>query len=298
MWNRNSMQLYDSKHNMWIWNWILYSETKDSSYFHKKGKKLTKKQEKQAEINYIEIMKTMKHVSSKLYENYVIWMLLLTQHRANMANKRIDKIIGDNKDYVVKELEAIFKDYISEIDRGYKNFIFTEHYFNPDYKEEIAKMMVELGNPKGSELVAELIDEFKDIKFYTWDEYAFFLLQYEINFLFINPEFKKRFILEREIKIDSIKLMDDYLLDVYSKFGYYDQYQFVRKAMFDINTMNCEPKERRSQLDEIASISKIIGIQINPRKTTISEYESYQEMAQQIAERSKEDPKPQANGIN
>jgi len=277
----------------------MYNETRDGIYLYRNYENIDRLKDKhkaKAENKYMEILKTLKHINSALFENYVKWLVLLTEHRANLLNQKIERIIDKANDYTVTELEKTFRLYLEEIDKTYSNFEFTEYYFNPDYVNEYAKMCAEIKEKDVKGMInhdqlketGKLLNEFKNIKFYTWDEYAFFLSKFEISFAFIHPEFKKRFILERKIKLDSIVKMDTYLLDIYSENQYYDQYQFVRKALFDINNLKSEAKANRSQFDQVAALSKVIGFPIDTKKTSLAEYESYEEIGRDVIEHQKE----------
>jgi hypothetical protein len=279
------MQYFKTKYEIPLFNWIMIQENGlDLSYLLKKPIKLTDIKRKRLNKQYMKILSSLKNVNSELMKNYVNWLVLLTEHRANNLQKKAQRLIKEDYDFTVKELERAFRDYLESVQKNYHQFEITEYYFRSDYK----KAFEELFTDKVPSGTVELLKPFEKIRFYTWDEYAIFLNQFDINFMFQHPGFKKAFIQSRTVKMDSLVKLDEYLLDIYSNAGWYDDYQFVRAAIFDINKLKCEPKEHHSQFEEVAAISEIMGFQINPKETMLAEYESLQERAKQKAERSQE----------
>jgi len=107
----------------------------------------------------------------------------------------------------------------------------------------------------------------------------------ELLALTLNPIFFDLFIKKEDIKISNISKFDDFLLDIYQTNGIYDKYQAVRLELFDINKMSAERKTEISVFEELEILSQIRGINIDPKKTTLAEYEQIQILGRDKSEK-------------
>ena len=281
------MRYYSNKYEMPVWNWFMYQiEGFDLRYFLKKPKlnrKLTKKQTKKLNGIYMKILYSLENIDSKVLENYILWKSLLTQLKVNIlrcTDKKMD------------EMETVFRKYLDSVQDNYTDFDVIEFSFNPDYENLFKNRYKEHLPERTYNLVQGNLIKLKDIRFYTWDEYFIFINQYpEMLVLTTNEHFKDEFILENKIKINNIIELDTYLSDIYAENGIYNDYQFVRAKLFDINKLNSKSKTENNPFKDYAKLCTYLNISYND-KIPLSAYESYLEQAHNKAETEK----PKADG--
>lgn len=281
------MRSYKTKYDIPLFNWIMLTEKGfDLSYLKKNGKV---KQREKVKLNdiYINILDSLDGANFKTLELYNDWQELLTKYRAELLRKKGNAAFNIEYDINIQGIERVFREYLEVLEKDYTGFEFTQYYFNPDYKnlfKEFAK-----DAPKESyDLVLKELFKFKNAQFYDWNQYYMLCNQFpEIMVLTLSEAFKKVFILERKIKVGSLVKLDIALEDIFSSNKMYDNYQFVRGRLFDLNNLNSEKKEDVSGFTEVSRISQILERTINTKSITLAEYESEKETAIKIVEQRK-----------
>jgi len=266
----------------------------DLSYLFKKHRPVKKKEYKKLYEIYMNILYTLDDINIKLLANYTDWQALLTQHRAEYLRFKANQIIEKDYNIVVDELEKVFRVYLTEIQKYYNKFEVKEYYFNEDYKQ----LYTDLFKDTAASQYLKDLKPFEKIKFYVWDEYYLFIQKYPKLLVLTNHEnFKQIFIKERTIKIDDLVKLDIYLSDIYSSAGLYNDYQFQRSKLFDINILQSERKHEHNVFDEVASLSQILKRNID-LSDPLAKYESDKKAAKVIikAQQDKQRNKPRASG--
>lgn len=289
------MIVYRDKYTIPTWNWLMIQEKGfDLSYLFKKQRPVKKREYKKLYEIYMNILYTLDDINISLLAKYTDWQALLTQHRAEYIRFKANQIIKKDYDYVVSELEKVFREYLNELQKYYNQFEVKEYYFNKDYK----KLYTDLFKETAAFKYLKDLKPFKDIKFYVWDEYFLFIQKHPKLLALTNHEnFKQIFIKERTIKIDDLVKLDTYLSDIYSGAGLYNDYQFQRSKLFDINILQSERKHEHSAFDEVSAISQILKRNID-LKEPLAKYESDKKAAKVIvkAQQDKKLNKPRASG--
>jgi hypothetical protein len=253
----------------------------DLSYLLKKPAKLTKKRTKILYETFKNITNSLDFINHDLQMNYIVWKAYLEEFRAL-------KLL--NTDTNVPEMEQAFRNYLITIQGSFNEFEITEYYFNPEYEkifeQEVSKHLNEFY--KG--YYKERLKDFRNIKFYTWNEFYLFASKYPDLFpLFHSELFGKEFIKKRIIKVDSLVKVDSYLSDIYVKGKIYDRLHDDREKIFDIRVLQGNIKKERNPFVEFANVCKQLNIAYNDQ-IPLSVYEGYISEAN----RKKEEPKPKA----
>jgi hypothetical protein len=287
------MQIFKDKFELPLWNWLMIIENSMDFKYLLKKRPIFKPNQKKLREKYMEIMGTLKNINSDVLEKYVHWMTLFTMHRALKNKQKLNKLIDKNLDVVVNDLEKVFRAYLETLEEIYKDFEYTEYYFNPEWRDEYIKLF----GLESYRKYSKELQNFEPIKFYVWDEYAFFIKRFPMILpLTMHDNFKGIFIQQRKVKLPSLIELDNYLNDIYSAHGLYDEYQMVRLAMFDVNRLNAESKSQADPFLEVSMVGEILGFQIDTKKTTLAEYEKMQLRTTQKAKRMQDEPKPMADG--
>lgn len=283
------MRSYKSKYDIPLFNWIMISENGfNLSYLKKNGKEVKKKEFKKLNEIYMTILDSLNDAKFETLEKYVDWQALITKYRAELLIKNGKNIIKEDYEVIVKDLEKVFRAYLEVLERDYKDFEFTEYYFNPDYKKLFIEYTKDNINKEAQEWILKDLHNFKDARFYDWNQYTLLCQMYPTSLILtLNPAFKKAFILERKIKIQSLINLDIMLNDIFSKNNMYDDYQFIRAKLFDLNRINSEKKKDVSGFEEVSGISQIIGVNIDSKRTTLVEFEAHKVTAKRVVENSK-----------
>ena len=283
------MRSYKTKYDIPLFNWIMISENGfDLSYLKRNGKFKPKEQQKLYKI-YLDILDSLKDAKFETLEKYIKWQTLLTKFRAELLIKKGKAIFDKEYKFNVKNLENVFREYLEVLEKDYTDFEFTEYYFNPEYKKLFNEYTKDNLNEEARKTILKDLYKFKDARFYDWNQYYFLCDMYpEIKVLTLTPAFKQVFILERQIKINTLVNLDILLVDIFSANNMYDNYQFIRSKLFDLNNINSEKKQDVSGFDEVSGIEQILGYTIDTKKTTLAEYESKKATAMRIVEQRKE----------
>lgn len=260
------MKYFKDKYEVPLWNWLMIQEKGfDLSYLMKSKKKLTKKRYDKLYETYMSILLSLENIDSEVLAAYTRW-------KANLIAFEAENIRGGKE--VIKDLEKSFRDYLNSLMKFYRQFEVTEYSFNPDYKELFDDMFKDKLQENSYKLALKELKEFEKIRFYVWDEYTIFINKYPVTLpLTIQGFFKNKFILKNTIKIDDLIQLDDYLLNIYQENKLYDKYQYVRYDIFDIGNLQSERIEKRSVFYELEQINRIRGINIDPKRTTLAEYQ-------------------------
>jgi hypothetical protein len=277
------MQYFKTK-EISVYNFGMLTENGlDLSFLLKKPAKLTKKRTNKLYDAYLGIINSLEGMNTELMQAHLKWKASFISHRAGMLIR--------TKEAVAK-LEADVRNYLELVSKSYKDFEIKEYYFNPEWREVMNVFKEKFTDELYNDIYLKL-KQFERIRFYTWDEYYIFCMQYpEMLALTLNEQFKRYMILNRIIKVQNLVEVDTYLLDVYSENGLYNEYQEIRWNLFNLEKLKCEAKELSSFFKEVAIVQSLT-FPFDTKTTTMFEYEKIKEVAKQKAEESK----PQADDL-
>lgn len=275
------MLYYKSKYEIPLWNWLMIQAKGNDLNYLKKYPFLPGKPKFQ---HFMSILESLNNINSDIYANFLRWQILFTQLKSALMK---------DKNPVIKELESEFRIYLESLQKYHKDFEITEYRFNKNYVKLFEENYKNVFDEKLYNLVLSNLHKFKDIRFYTWDEFDMFRINYpEILVLTNLDAFRNMFIESHKVKIKNLVELDTHLLDLYSEHGIYNNYQFVRDQIFNMLNLNMNTKEKHDPFKDVAIIADILGFQINPKKTTLAEWEGYEERAKSKVDTNK----PQADG--
>jgi hypothetical protein len=289
------MIYYRDKHEFPLWNWlIMQANDLDVSYILKYGilRKLryrlkTKKKKKILYETFETILFSMKTTKSDIYINLLRWDSQVKQLKL--------KMMANDKSPMAK-LERVFRDYLLSIQDQYDGVYLTVNYFNPNWRKLIKKYTIHMSEG-AKKLCMKLFKDFEQIGFYDWDQFTLLINdpKYYILMPFtLNEEWRKEFILQKEEKRHNIVKVDEALVRIFESYNLYEHYQTIRIRLFHFNNLKVDTKQKEDPFKQLGYLSKNIGFRIDPKKTNISEYETYLEIIQ--AERAKQEEKPTASG--
>ena len=283
------MKYFKDKYDILLYNWLMITENGfNLKYLLKKETKLTPKRQKILYQTYIKILDSLKGMEYRVLLSYIKWQASFIDFKTELLKNNSAKIQKKEYQIVNKNLETDFREYLEELQKNYKQFEVKEFYFDDNYKD-IYKNLTKEESPKE-------LDKFKGIRFYDYAEYNIFLQKNpELIILGYIPEFNKLFIKERIIKIDELIKLDTYMSDIFTENGKYNEYQEVRRRLFELNNLSSERKKEMSGFDDVSVTSKILGFNIDTKKTTLAEFESHLKTAKRAIEENK--PKPAGKTI-
>lgn len=270
------MNYFRTKYEIPLHNWLMISENGFNLKYLKKNQRLIFFEKKRLLKIYNNILNSLVDVDISLYRSYNFWINSLIKFRIGILSKKNSKFI--NSLDVKSDIELRFREYLNDLSKQYQSFKIKEYYFNPKYKELFKELT-------GKEVFKE-INDFKNIKFYDWVEYYEFCKNYkDFHIILYNKEFQSKFILSREIEINSLVELDELLSDVYVKAGKYNDYQFKRIELFDIQNIK-SVKEKTSKFIEVVYIGKILGQTIDAKSVTLAMYEQMKIAAKEINDKT------------
>ena len=274
------MRVYKSKYEILKSNWDMITENGfDLSYLKRPlfGKRKPVKKSEYEKLNkiYLEILDSLKDTDFSVFRNYLKWQKALTIFRAELIKQSGKKLMGEKYDFNVKDLEIIFRNYLNSIENNSKEYEVTEYYVIKNFKQRFEELTKK-------DLFQEL-NKYVGLKFYDWNQYYIFCQKdKEFMTLTTSEGFKQTFIQKRKITINSLVDLDIKLYDQFEAAGQYDNYQFIRVKLFDLNSVKSKKKNEHSAFTEISQVGTIIGQNINPKKTTLAEWEGHKEHAKAI----------------
>lgn len=226
--------------------------------------------------SYMKLIYDFENIDIDLLSDYVLWQTYYTEFKIDFENKKLDINLRTDTKIKYQNLEEAFKKYIRKYQEKNYNFKIKEYYFREDYEIKFKELFkVEIN----SESSLKKIHEFKDIKFYTKDEYVIFCDKYpEISLIIKLDLFYDEFIKERIINLTKIEELDDYLLDIYINNNLYDRYQFIRAALFDMHNIKSDSGKKMSTIDEMTNINNYLGCNMSINDT-MAVLESNKEIA-------------------
>lgn len=274
------MKYYKSKYEIPLWNWLMIQENSfDLSYLYKKKRELRPKDKIKLTETYYKILETLNNLSSDVLINFIKWKALILAFRAEIELRR-------NK--IIENYEITVREYLESLENHYENFEVKQYYFDENYKDNMLKFKKELDENTYNILMNEL-KNFEEIEFYTFLQYNVFIKKYPVILaMTINPNFIKENIKSRIIKINSLVALDKFLLPIYEENKLYNEYQFIRWQLFNISDLHSESKNKTSAFDHLEQITQARGIEIDPKKITLHQFEVIEQAAKDKNEKLKQ----------
>lgn len=207
-------------------------------------------------------------INIPLLRSFVFYHLHYLKFKIQYEKNQI-RILQDKSPKRLKQnkLNKVFGDYLVELNDQFESFNVKQFSIIKNYKErwlEIYK--VECPNE---------IKDFDKIKFHVIEEFQEYVKDFEFKSIYLSSVYRNQFIQEKDIEVNNIKELDDYLLDFFIGIKEYKKYQLMRYGLFYFYGISGTQKtfkgDNKSIHDEIFDLAGFTNVSLNVHKNSVSD---------------------------
>jgi hypothetical protein len=232
------------------------------------------------------ILNSLENINHDLEMSYTEWKARLEEFRAL-------KLL--NRDTNVPKMEGTFRKYLLNLQKSFDKFKVIEFSLNENYLEIYEKKIAPHLSTFHRVYFLERLKDFKDIKFYTWNEFILFAQNYpDLVPVFKSDIFKDEMLKRDILEINDLLELDNYLSKIYIEHNIYDKLHEDREVIFDAQNLHGSVKKDSDPFENYANICAYLNIPCDYNAPLVN-YETHSKRAARQIEQNKK-PKAAGNG--
>jgi hypothetical protein len=229
------------------------------------------------------IINQMENIDLETYEFHKEWQKELLK---SQVDKQSHLILGTKRGHD-QQLEQSFKNYIRNYQSKFTDFSIKEYRFIEDYEQKFKdELKIDINKEHFKEF-----HKFKDIRFYTYDEFFIFCNTFEKLFI-LNEKYMIDYLFEHftyyeEIKINDLEELDEHLISIYIKYNLYDLYQTRRAELFNMHTLSGKRDSKVNIISDLEYLNTYLNRELKPSDSVL-QFEQLRKQAQSKIEQTKD----------